>query len=82
MTIHGAKGFGFNVVFLMGFETLKDRDGRSERDMWGRVGFVGVTRAQDLLFIFYGNETRFIDNLGKCENETLTQRIYPGDYEI
>lgn len=82
MTIHGAKGYGFNVVFLMGFETLKDRDGGPERDMWGRVGFVGVTRAQDLLFIFYGKETRFTDNLAKCKKTTLTSRIFPSDYAI
>ena len=82
MTIHGAKGFGFNVVLLMGYETLKDRDGQPERDMWGRVGFVGVTRAQDLLFIFYGKETRFIDNLGNLNENTLTSRTYPSDYAI
>lgn len=80
MTVHGSKGYGFNVVLLMGFETLKDRDGQPKLDMWGRVGFVGVTRAQDLLFIFYGKETRFIDNLGNLKENTLTSRTYPSDY--
>lgn len=80
MTIHGGKGFGFKVVFVLGFETLKDLDGSKERSMWGRVGYVAVTRAEDLLFILYKTETQFMRNLKKCKKETLVSRSFPDDY--
>ena len=81
MTIHGGKGFGFKVVFVMGFETLRDLDGSKERSMWGRVGYVAVTRAEDLLFILYKTETQFMRNLKKCKKETLVSRSFPDDYK-
>ncbi len=80
MTIHGGKGFGFKVVFVMGFETLRDLDGSSERSKWGRVGYVAVTRAEDLLFILYKTETQFLRNLKKCKSNTIVSRSYPDDY--
>jgi superfamily I DNA/RNA helicase len=81
MTVHGGKGFGFKVVFVMGFETLRDLDGSKERSMWGRVGYVAVTRAEDLLFILYKTETQFMRNLKKCKKETLVSRSFPDDYK-
>jgi len=80
MTIHGGKGFGFKVVFAMGFETLRDLDGSSERSKWGRVGYVAVTRAEDLLYILYKTETQFMRNLKKCKSDTIVSRSYPDDY--
>ena len=80
MTVHGAKGFGFKVVFVMGFETLRDLDGTKVRDKWGRVGYVAVTRAEDLLYILYKTETQFMTNLKKCKKDTLVARSYPDDY--
>jgi superfamily I DNA and RNA helicase len=81
MTVHGGKGFGFKVVFVMGFETLRDLDGTKQRDMWGRVGYVAVTRAEDLLYILYKTQTQFMLNLKKCKKETLVSRNYPDDYK-
>ncbi len=82
MTIHGGKGFGFKVVFVLGFETLRDLNGTKEREKWGRVGYVAVTRAEDLLFILYKTQTQFMLNLKKCRKQTLVSRSYPDDYEI
>ena len=81
MTVHGGKGFGFNVVFVQGFETLKDLDGSDIRKKWGRVGFVAVTRAEDLLFILYKTQTQFMTNLKKCKKGTLVARSFPDDYD-
>ena len=81
MTVHGGKGFGFKVVFVLGFETLRDLDGSVVRNKWGRVGFVAVTRAEDLLFILYKTQTQFMTNLKKCKKDTLVARSYPDDYE-
>lgn len=82
MTVHGGKGFGFKVVFVLGFETLRDLDGSDIRNKWGRVGFVAVTRAEDLLFILYKTQTQFMTNLKKCKKDTLVARSYPDDYEL
>ena len=82
MTVHGGKGFGFRVVFVMGFETLRDLDGTKQRNLWGRVGYVAVTRAEDLLFILYKTQTQFMLNLKKCKKETLVARSFPDDYKI
>ena len=81
MTVHGGKGFGFKVVLVQGFETLKDLDGSDIRKKWGRVGFVAVTRAEDLLFILYKTQTQFMTNLKKCKKGTLVARNYPDDYD-
>lgn len=84
MTIHGGKGQGFEVVFVQGFETLKDFDGTSEVDKWRRVGFVGVTRAEDLLFIVYRYTTQFISSvleLGARSNRLVVSRVFPDDYK-
>ena len=83
MTVHGAKGIGFSVVFLQGFETLKDNDGTLETAKWRRVGFVGATRAQDLLYIVYRDITQFVTSildLGSTEDGTVRTRLFPEDY--
>lgn len=84
MTVHGAKGHGFPVVFIQGFETLKDRDGTQERDKWRRVGFVGVSRAEDLLYIVYKDVTQFVStvlDLGKKHRGLVVGRMYPDDFK-
>jgi superfamily I DNA/RNA helicase len=84
MTVHGAKGHGFPVVFIQGFETLKDRDGTQERDKWRRVGFVGVSRAEDLLYILYKDVTQFVStvlDLGKKHRGLVVGRMYPDDFK-
>ena len=84
MTVHGAKGHGFPVVFIQGFETLKDRDGTQERDKWRRVGFVGVSRAEDLLYIVYKDVTQFVStvlDLGRKHRGLVVGRMYPDDFK-
>lgn len=61
MTLHGAKGLEFEVVFLVGFEEgilphsrcLIDE---SEIEEERRLCYVGITRAKDYLYITYANK--------------------------
>ena len=84
MTVHGSKGFGFKVVFIHGFETLKDKNGTPENEKWRRVGFVGATRAEDLLYLLYKTQTQFVTSvldLAKKEKGVVVGRIFPDDYK-
>jgi uncharacterized protein (TIGR00375 family) len=55
MTLHGAKGLEFPVVFLCGVREglipLKNRDGDCNLDEERRLFYVGMTRAQDELIL-------------------------------
>ncbi len=56
LTLHGAKGLEFAVVFLVGLEaTQLPGPGRSEeeREEERRLFYVGMTRAKELLYLSY-----------------------------
>ena len=70
-TIDSAKGIEFPVVFLVGLEVLpgSDRDERSARNL----AYVGITRAQDALYIlgnvgagFFGEIVQLANDKGKA----------------
>jgi DNA helicase II / ATP-dependent DNA helicase PcrA len=61
MTLHGAKGLEFEVVFLVGFEEgilphsrclIEESEVEEER----RLCYVGITRAKDYLYITYASQ--------------------------
>ena len=61
MTLHGAKGLEFEVVFLVGFEEgilphsrclIDEAEVEEER----RLCYVGITRAKDYLYISYATQ--------------------------
>jgi len=70
MTLHNAKGLEFPVVFLVGLEDglfplARAQESRAELEEERRLFYVGVTRAEDRLFIThadrrwrYGSEVR------------------------
>ncbi len=60
-TIQSGKGLEFRVVFLTGLEHLPDpkRDPESER----KLAYVGLTRAQDLLYILGNTRSGFLQEL-------------------
>jgi DNA helicase-2/ATP-dependent DNA helicase PcrA len=64
MTLHGAKGLEFEVVFLVGFEEgilphsrclINESEVEEER----RLCYVGITRAKDYLYISYADKRLF-----------------------
>src|SRR5260221_1996793 len=98
MTLHSAKGLEFPIVFMIGMEeglfphsrSLMDKDELEEER---RLCYVGVTRAQQKLFLtyarrrlFFGQRTsntvsRFVLELPeKVLTQTLTNDYDTGDY--
>lgn len=55
MTMHGAKGLEFKVVFIVGLaeETFPSKRGDLEEER--RLAYVGVTRAKELLFLSHAH---------------------------
>jgi DNA helicase-2/ATP-dependent DNA helicase PcrA len=93
MTLHNAKGLEFPVVFLVGMEDglfplARAMESREELEEERRLFYVGVTRAEDRLFIThadrrwrYGSEMRadpssFLQELpeGPVQHRSMTQR--------
>ncbi|HEY9853235.1 MAG TPA: DNA helicase PcrA [Leptolyngbyaceae cyanobacterium] len=67
MTLHSAKGLEFPVVFLVGLEQGLLPHGRSLDDPAGleeerRLCYVGITRAQERLYITHARERRLWGN--------------------
>jgi DNA helicase-2/ATP-dependent DNA helicase PcrA len=64
MTLHAAKGLEFPVVFMIGMEegifphsrSLMEKDELEEER---RLCYVGITRAQDKLYLTYANRRLF-----------------------
>ncbi len=96
MTIHGAKGLEFPVVFMVGMEdglfpTFRALDSESDLEEERRLCYVGITRAERLLFItnakirtIYGKTnyslpSRFIGEMGdyieKEENDSSRKEL-------
>ena len=63
MTLHNAKGLEFPVVFISGLEDglfplARAYDNRSELEEERRLFYVGITRAQDKLYLTYARRRR------------------------
>jgi hypothetical protein len=85
MTVHSAKGYEFDVVVLFGLEALPSPVGDDpERDREtarrGTVGFVGMTRARDLLLVTYTRDNPYLDRLGRCPS--VRSSTWPDDFEV
>lgn len=79
MTVHSAKGYEFAVVFLLGLEGLPAPDGTVENARWGRVGYVGATRARDQLLITYSKDSYYLNRLRLIE-AGIRRWTWPDDY--
>lgn len=66
ITIHSCKGLEFKVVFLAGLESMP-RFVHSEDDE-RKLAYVGLTRAQDVLYIPYTSDAGFISELLEIVN--------------
>jgi len=84
MTVHGAKGYEFDVVVLFGLEALPDplAPGHSDQDggQRGNVAFVGMTRARDLLLVTWTRTNAHLDRLSLCPS--VSSCTWPDDYEV
>lgn len=80
MTVHSAKGYEFEVVFLVGMEHLADPDGTERSEREGRAGYVGSTRAKDQLVLTYSKENVYLDRIRDLPAELVEQWVWPDDY--
>lgn len=67
MTLHSSKGLEFPVVFLVGLEqglfpNFRSLDDPAALEEERRLCYVGITRAQERLFISYARERRLYGN--------------------
>jgi superfamily I DNA/RNA helicase len=81
MTVHGSKGYEFDVVVLFGLEALPSpTDGGQRKPGRGSVGFVGMTRARDQLLVTYTRDTQYLNWLRRCSG--VSSSTWPDDYEV
>lgn len=80
MTVHSAKGYEFDVVFLVGLEYLRDPDGSERADHEGRTGYVGATRAKDQLVLTYSRENSYLDRIRSLPENLIRRWVWPDDY--
>jgi UvrD-like helicase C-terminal domain/AAA domain len=84
MTVHGAKGYEFDVVVLFGLEAIPDPLAPGGRDQdggqRGNVAFVGMTRARDLLLVTWTRTNAHLDRLSLCPS--VSSCTWPDDYEV
>ena len=84
MTLHSSKGLEFPVVFLVGLEQGLFPNHRSLEDPAAieeerRLCYVGVTRAQERLFISYARERRLYGNREPASPSLFLAEL-PTDY--
>lgn len=85
MTVHSSKGMEFPIVFLFGVEALRIPDsfhGASRDDAnRTRVAYVGMTRAQDTLYLTYTRLNPIIKRALRL-GQWAEFRNYPEDYRF
>ncbi|MEM8502919.1 MAG: DNA helicase PcrA [Cyanobacteria bacterium P01_D01_bin.1] len=85
MTLHASKGLEFPVVFLVGleqglfpsFRSLEDAAAIEEER---RLCYVGITRAQDRLFISHARERRTYGHMREVSTPSIFLSELPRDY--
>jgi hypothetical protein len=81
-TVHSAKGYEFDVVFLMAVEVLPESDGNAASTIQRRGAYVGPTRARDELFITYTKRNDIIDKLHDGPTDLVNTWTWPDDFEV
>ncbi|MEL6353773.1 MAG: DNA helicase PcrA [Cyanobacteria bacterium J06627_28] len=85
MTLHASKGLEFPVVFLVGleqglfpsFRSLEDAAAIEEER---RLCYVGITRAQDKLYISHARERRTYGHMRELSTPSIFLSELPRDY--
>ena len=83
-TIHSAKGYEYEVVFLFGVDNLPYKRSSTEEEIEEErhLAYVAATRSKDQLFIMYTKSGELIKNLSNCDPNSLTRWVYPDDYPL
>ena len=83
-TIHSAKGYEHEVVFLFGVDNLPYKRSLTEEqiDKERNLAYVAATRSKDHLFIMYTKSGQLIQNLNDCDPNSLIRWVYPDDYPL
>ncbi|MGA1825486.1 MAG: ATP-dependent helicase [bacterium] len=83
MTLHAAKGLEFKVVFICGMEEglfplqKKDFDGAIDIDEERRLFYVGITRAQNILYLLHANTRRIWGKVNRQQPSAFLNEIPP-----
>ncbi|MFL1780451.1 UvrD-helicase domain-containing protein [Candidatus Hepatincolaceae symbiont of Richtersius coronifer] len=84
MTLHGAKGLEFDIVFLPGWEEgifpnqrSMDETGDLALQEERRLAYVGITRAKQDLYISYANNRQMYGNWQACLPSRFIKDINP-----
>jgi hypothetical protein len=81
-TVHSAKGYEFDVVFLLAIESLPESKNNEDELSRRRIAYVGPTRAKDELFITYTKQNRFLKVMHSMPKEFVQPWTWPDDYEV
>jgi DNA helicase-2/ATP-dependent DNA helicase PcrA len=84
MTLHGAKGLEFPVVFLVGLEqglfpSRRSLDDPMSLEEERRLMYVGITRAQEQLYLCHAQERRYFGKRDYCEPSQFLDEL-PAQY--
>ena len=84
MTLHASKGLEFPVVFLVGLEdslfpSFRAQDDDEELEEERRLCYVGITRAEKLLYITHANNR---NHFGKYEKRRPSQFLREMDQKL
>ncbi len=85
MTLHSAKGLEFPVVFLMGLEEgilphMRSLESDTAMEEERRLMYVGVTRAEDLLYITRARKRSFINRQADGSSGFSAQMLPPSRF--
>lgn len=85
MTLHSAKGLEFPVVFLMGLEEgilphMRSLESDTAMEEERRLMYVGVTRAEDLLYITRARKRSFINRQSDGSSGFSAQMLPPSRF--
>ncbi|EKU98612.1 ATP-dependent DNA helicase, Rep family [Leptolyngbya sp. PCC 7375] len=85
MTLHSSKGLEFPVVFVVGMEqglfpSFRSLDDAAAIEEERRLCYVGITRAQERLFLTYARERRLYGNMREIATPSMFLGELPEDY--
>lgn len=80
LTVHSAKGYEFDAVFLVGLEHLPPPDASPDAPREARTGFVGATRARDRLVITYSKSNPYLERVRALPSASIRSWVWPDDF--